>query len=168
MCIIDGKKYYSLSGIGDYVGNLHIPNFPAPNKPTLLRKLIKILNPGNGFTYAPLNDNVMCYGFFATETYLRESQDLAGYWTSLQISNSKNKQINPRDFSCCERKIMALQRNGKDYKFYIRKDPCFLCMPDLISTDVKNVVSFVPDLSNSRLLKRRVKAVLNSPFYQFY
>ena len=157
LCIIDGKKYFSLSGISDYVGSLSLNGLPNKRKMTKLKGLWSFLNNGSTFTYAPLSDSVMCYGFYDIKTYLLKPE-------KLPIFLPKRTPFKPRDISCCERKIMALQRNGKDYKFYIRFEPCFLCLPDLLPEDNKKIVSFVPSNSGCKMLT--VRAVLKAPFYE--
>ncbi len=162
LCIIDKKKYYSLSGIDDYTGNdSRIRGlFNGVN----INALVNKLSPGSTFTYAPLTDDVNCYGFMANKAYLRKHLKLIPFVDMcMKLTPPK---CNKRDFSCCERKIMALQRNGKDYKFYIRFEPCFLCLPDLLPEDNKKIVSFIPSNSGCKMLT--VRAVLKAPFYELF
>lgn len=166
LCIADGKKYYSLSGIDDYVGNNSEIKNLCNNKN--LKTLINILSPAQGFTYAPLSDNVTCYGFWHGKAYIQKSLKLKDFIDMCNKQTQLINKINPRDFSCCERKIMAeSKRKAKNYKFFIRFEPCFLCMPDLVPNEGMTIVSFVPSDDRKKLRKLAVKAIKGPPYYEF-
>lgn len=152
LCIADGKKYYSLSGVGDYVGKWKNRSQIMGADSVDITILKNFLEPGNAFVYAPLTDDVLCYGLWKRNCfcnpYLSSPEK---FFDAIQLFSD----FCARDVSCCERKIFANCPKARDFKFFIRYAPCFLCRPAMLPKD-KCIVSFVPAANGKSLKKIKI------------
>lgn len=164
ICFVDDdKKYYSLSGLDDYIGQC--PEISKLKTRANFNATIASLSPGANFSYAPLTDMVLCYGLKAPKN------SHTPYFTVAKKATDavKEPDFNGGDISCCERKITAAKPNAQKYEFYIRYDPCDFCRPALLPKD--NAITFVTSEGKFRpFIKLKVvqkKISGDLPWYTF-
>lgn len=160
LCIADDIKFYSLSGINDYDGTYDINSYFENNSQVDIKLIKDYLSPGSSFSYAPLADEVKCYGHWSDRgtRYFYSPTSLG------DAIHNRFPKLEDRDVSCCERKIMAQKPNAHEYKFFIRKEPCFLCQPAMVSDSTKSIIVYVPSNDKAALRKIKVEydSILNS------
>ena len=153
ICFVDDeKKYYSLSGVDDYIGQCS--EISKLQTRANFNATIASLSPGANFSYAHLTDMVLCYGLKANK------KSHSPYFTIAKkaIDAVKEPNFNGGDISCCERKIMAAKPNAQKYEFYIRYDPCDFCRPALLPKDYE--ITFMTSEGNFKPLTK-LKVVQN-------
>lgn len=161
LCVADEKKIYSLSGTNDYNGKWKGHPCLQSSDSLDIDQLRNILMPKTDFIYAPLTDEVMCYGLKSLENmscpyfYKPEQMKIA-----IELHHDLFQY---KDVTCCERKILAKKPKANAYKFFIRREPCFLCQPAMAS---KNIVSYVPSNDRKKLRKLKVERGLFSNSYE--
>ena len=161
ICFTNKGKYYSLSGVDDYIGKylkikkrMNFSNFNA---------VIACLSPGPDFKYAYLTDQVLCYGLYS------KRDSCTPYFPSqlsIHIAH-KQKTFCRRDVSCCERKIMARCKSASTYEFYIQRDPCDLCRPALLPKPRKKI-TFMTIEGNRPFVKLKVDKSKSYGFLHWY
>lgn len=155
ICVSNSGKYYSLSGVSDYGGRWQHHRKLFSDDPLNLSRLVELLSPEDDFIYAPLTDDVVCYGLWNWRDY---------HYKYFSEEKKLDKAIQEctdfcaRDVSCCERKILAKFPDEKEYKFFIRFTPCHLCQPAMLSTSDKKIVSYVPSEDKKKLRKLIVQS----------
>ena len=162
ICFVDDeKKYYSLSGTMEYMGSCTKIKKNRQKFDSTIAKL----SPSKDFTHADLTDNVKYYGH-----KINVDNNTPYFSTPKEVVNADNDpDFENGDVSCCERKIMAAEPNGKKYEFYIRYDPCDFCRPALLPKD--NDITFMTSEGDFKpLTKLKVVQNKNSgdlPWYTF-
>lgn len=155
LCKADNEKYYSLSGVSDYYGCWKDHPKLQNNDPMKINSLRKFLAPFNDFKYAPLRNNVMCYSFKSREDfpnpYLPSPKAMS---EAIQLYLG---EFTCRDVSCSERKIMAKIKDAHEYKFFIRKPPCFLCQPAMVPDGTNSIIAYIPSEDKMSLQKIKVE-----------
>lgn len=161
LCVADEKKIYSLSGTNDYNGIWKSHPCLQSSDSLDIDQLRSILMPRTDFIYAPLTDEVMCYGLKSLENMSCPYFDKP---KQMKIAIELHHDLfQYKDVTCCERKILAKKPNANAYKFFIRREPCFLCQPAMAS---RIIVSYVPSKDRKKLRKLKVERGLSSNSYE--
>ena len=123
----DGRKWYTLSGL-DNTSVLHA----GSDQIYILGQQLSM----PGFTYARLNGDVVRY-----TKYNNANPDYHPFLNNpVKLSQDPDRLSQQNDYSCCERKLLASDPNGNNYRFFIKYKPCKRCLPAMAHD---NIISHV-------------------------
>ena len=124
---VDNRKWFTLSGLD----NKRVLNAGSDDIYTLAQKLSM-----PGYSYARLNENVVRY-----TRYNNANPDYHPFLNNpVQLSQDPDRLSQQDDYSCCERKLLASDPNGINYRFFIKYKPCKRCLPAMAHD---NIISHV-------------------------
>lgn len=123
----NNNKWFTLSGL-DNTGVLSESNDDIYNLGQNLSML--------GFSYSRLTGDVMRY----TKYNNIDCTNHPFLMTPVQLSQDTDRDNQKKEYTCCERKLLASEPNAPDYKFFIKYKPCKRCLPAMAH---KNITSFI-------------------------
>ncbi len=147
----NGKKYFALSGNGDY----------KPDKksyPQYKRVADKLAEALTGYRWANLTDDVLSYvdydPNYGADIALQDPVSLKDCLKGMGDNWDLFKNKKGGYYSCCERKIFAHSNNNADKTFYVRWEPCEKCIPAMFQTSgTKTVHAFAKDFKSYKANK---------------
>ncbi len=122
------EKWFTLSGLDD-------TNVLAESDDKIYELGQQLSMPE--FKYARLTGDVLRYTIYmGTDPITHKDYNHPFLHNYVELSNDQDIQTQGKEYTCCERKLLACVPNAQKYNFFIKYKPCKRCLPAMAHDNI--------------------------------